>query len=64
MGLIGGGPTFMGTAVGARLHLRRVSVIFLTLAAGSIVYVVLQLVMLAGKSPGANCPLLPGSFSA
>ena len=50
MGLIGGGPTFVGTAVGAQFTNDALSVVFLTLAAGSILYVVLQLVTLAGRS--------------
>ena len=59
MGLIGGGPTFVGTAVGAQFTSDALSVVFLTLAAGSILYVVLQLVMLAGKSPNHR-PLYAG----
>src|SRR6185437_692013 len=42
MGLIGGGPTFVGTAVGSQFTSDAMSVIFLTLAAGSILYVVIQ----------------------
>ncbi len=51
MGLIGGGPTAVGTAVGRQFTSAPVSVIFLTLAAGSILYVVIQLfgVALKGK---------------
>lgn len=41
---IGGGPTFLGTVVGRSVTSEPVSVAFLTLAAGSILYVVLQLV--------------------
>jgi zinc transporter, ZIP family len=59
MGLIGGGPTFVGTAVGAQFTSDALSVLFLTLAAGSILYVVLQLVMLAGRSP-RHRPLYAG----
>ena len=47
LGLIGGGPTFVGTAVGQALHSDAVSVAFLSLAAGSILYVVIQLVGVA-----------------
>ncbi len=54
MGLIGGGPTVVGTAVGAQFTSDALSIVFLTLAAGSILYVVLQLVILAGKSPRRN----------
>jgi ZIP family zinc transporter len=47
MGLIGGGPTFVGTAVGRQFTSEAVSVIFLTLAAGSILYVIVQLLNVA-----------------
>jgi ZIP family zinc transporter len=47
---IGGGPTFLGTAVGHSFTSEPVSVIFLTLAAGSILYVVIQLLAIAGRS--------------
>jgi ZIP family zinc transporter len=50
MGAIGGGPTFIGTAVGHSFTSEVMSVIFLTLAAGSILYVVLQLVAVGAKS--------------
>jgi zinc transporter, ZIP family len=50
MGLIGGGPTFVGTAVGRQFTSPAVSVVFLTLAAGSIIYVVIQLLGVAHKS--------------
>jgi ZIP family zinc transporter len=50
MGLIGGGPTIVGTAVGRQFTSAAVSVIFLTLAAGSILYVVIQLLGVAHKS--------------
>jgi ZIP family zinc transporter len=43
MGLIGGGPTFLGTVVGQAWTSTAVSVLFLTLAAGSILYVVTEL---------------------
>jgi ZIP family zinc transporter len=48
---IGGGPTFVGTAVGHSFTSEPVSVVFLTLAAGSILYVVIQLLAIAGRSP-------------
>jgi ZIP family zinc transporter len=44
LGLIGGGPTFVGTIVGQAWTSTALSVLFLALAAGSILYVVLQLV--------------------
>lgn len=50
LGLIGGGPTFLGTAIGHGFTSEPVSVIFLTLAAGSILYVVIQLLGVASKA--------------
>ncbi|MCW2933359.1 MAG: zinc/iron permease, partial [Actinomycetia bacterium] len=50
LGLIGGGPTFVGTAVGHAFTSEPVSVVFLTLAAGSILYVVIQLLGVAAKA--------------
>ena len=47
---IGGGPTFVGTLVGHTFTSEPVSVIFLTLAAGSIIYVIVQLLAIAGRS--------------
>ena len=47
---IGGGPTFVGTAVGHAFTSEPLSVVFLTLAAGSIIYVVVQLLAIAGRS--------------
>ncbi|HYM97729.1 MAG TPA: ZIP family metal transporter, partial [Candidatus Sulfotelmatobacter sp.] len=44
MGAIGGGPTFLGTVVGRQFTSQAVSVVFLSLAAGSILYVVIQLI--------------------
>jgi len=44
MGLIGGGPTVLGSAIGHGFTSDAVSIVFLTLAAGSIVYVVIQLI--------------------
>jgi zinc transporter, ZIP family len=49
-GAIGGGPTFVGTAVGHSFTSQWLSVVFLSLAAGSILYVILQLVGVAAKS--------------
>jgi ZIP family zinc transporter len=42
-GLIGGGPTFLGTVLGFAVHSDAIFVLFLTLAAGSILYVVTEL---------------------
>jgi len=46
LGLIGGGPTFLGTLVGQVWVNDFVSVAFLTLAAGSILYVVIELLQI------------------
>jgi ZIP family zinc transporter len=46
LGLIGGGPTFLGTLVGQAWVNDFVSVAFLTLAAGSILYVVIELLQI------------------
>jgi ZIP family zinc transporter len=43
LGLIGGAPTFIGTAVGQAWVSEALSVVFLALAAGSILYVVIEL---------------------
>ncbi|MCW2524797.1 MAG: hypothetical protein JWO63_3132 [Frankiales bacterium] len=50
LGLIGGGPTLIGTAIGHGFTNAAVSVVFLTLAAGSIIYVVAQLLGIAAKA--------------
>ena len=43
LGLIGGGPTFVGTALGQAWTSEALSVVFLALAGGSILYVVMEL---------------------
>jgi ZIP family zinc transporter len=50
LGAIGGGPTFIGTALGYQVTSEALSVIFLTLAAGSIIYVINQLIGVAAKT--------------
>ncbi|MCU1429255.1 MAG: zinc permease [Actinomycetia bacterium] len=50
MGLIGGAPTFLGTLVGQSFVNEAMYVAFLTLAAGSILYVVIQLLNVAARS--------------
>ena len=50
LGAIAGGPTFVGTAVGHAFTSEALSVVFLALAAGSILYVIIQLVAVAAKS--------------
>ena len=49
LGLIGGGPTFVGTLVGQAWVNTSVSVLFLALAAGSILYVVVELIPICGR---------------
>lgn len=43
LGLIGGGPTFLGTAMGILFHSPQIFILFLALAAGAILYVVAEL---------------------
>jgi ZIP family zinc transporter len=50
LGAIGGGPTFVGTLVGHGFTSEPVSVAFLTLAAGSLIYVITQLIGVASRS--------------
>jgi ZIP family zinc transporter len=50
MGIIGGGPTFVGTVVGHAFNSIALTVAFLTLAAGSILYVVIQLLAVAFRA--------------
>jgi ZIP family zinc transporter len=50
LGLIGGGPTFAGTLVGEQFTSTATSIAFLSLAAGSILYVVIELLAVARKS--------------
>ncbi|MCL2541103.1 MAG: ZIP family metal transporter [Nocardioidaceae bacterium] len=50
LGAIGGGPTLLGTLIGYRFTSQPVSVVFLALAAGSILYVVIQLIGVAART--------------
>ncbi|MFE0462632.1 ZIP family metal transporter [Kitasatospora sp. NPDC058965] len=50
LGLIGGGPTFVGTLVGQHLVNDYLSIAFLALAAGSILYVVIELLAVARRA--------------
>ncbi|MEU5538617.1 ZIP family metal transporter [Streptomyces sp. NPDC020362] len=50
LGLIGGGPTFLGTLVGRHVVNDTLSIAFLGLAAGSILYVVIELLAVARKT--------------
>jgi ZIP family zinc transporter len=49
MGIVGGGPTFLGTLVGRSFVNDTLFLAFLALAAGSILYVVIQLLKVAAK---------------
>ena len=49
VGAIGGAPTLLGTEVGSQFTSDPVSLVFLTVAAGSILYVIIQLVDIAVK---------------
>jgi len=61
MGIIGGGPSFLGPLVGHEFTGDALSVAFLTLAAGSILYVVIQPLNVAQKI-GRKELLIWGSF--
>ena len=54
MGLIGGGPTFFGTLVGQSFVNDTLFLSFLALAAGSILYVIVQLIKVAGRQHQAE----------
>lgn len=49
LGLIGGGPTFLGTIVGYRFVSPVLSVLFLSLAAGAIIYVISEMTKAGAK---------------
>jgi len=50
LGLIGGGPTLLGTLVGEQFVSDGLSIAFLSLAAGSILYVVIELLSVARRT--------------
>jgi ZIP family zinc transporter len=54
-GLIGGGPTFLGTLVGSFFVSDAMSVLFLALAAGALVYILGELFHLT-RAPGTRLP--------
>jgi ZIP family zinc transporter len=56
LGAIGGGPTVLGTVIGHQFSSDAVSLVFVTLAAGSILYVIIQLISIALR--GGHRPLL------
>ncbi len=67
MGLIGGGPTFLGTIVGSFWVSPALGVFFLALAAGAIIYVIKELLYhgrMHGEGVGAMGSLLLGFFLA
>ncbi len=49
LGLIGGGPTFFGTVIGYHFVSPLLSVLFLTLAAGAIIYVIGEMTTVGAK---------------
>jgi ZIP family zinc transporter len=49
LGMIGGGPTFVGTLIGQQVVNDTLSIAFLGLAAGSILYVVIELLAVARR---------------
>ncbi len=50
LGLIGGGPTFLGTVVGTVFHSPQLFILFLALAAGAIIYVITELLGVAKRA--------------
>lgn len=54
LGLIGGGPTFLGTVVGIIYQSPQVFILFLALAAGSILYVIAELLGVARRAASAE----------
>ncbi|GAB3589248.1 ZIP family metal transporter [Angustibacter peucedani] len=50
LGLIGGGPTFLGTLIGQQVVNDTLSIAFLGLAAGSVLYVVIELLAVARRT--------------
>src|ERR671930_109287 len=63
LGLVGGGPTFLGTLLGQAWVNEAVSVAFLALAAGSILYVVMELLNVSrafGSKTAATVGILLG----
>ena len=49
VGLIGGGPTFLGTIIGIIFNSPQVFILFLALAAGAIIYVIVELLGMAKR---------------
>ena len=63
MGVIAGGPTFLGTVVGQAWTSEWLSILFLSLAAGSILYVVVQLLRVAAKLDHDQMHVMWGLFA-
>jgi ZIP family zinc transporter len=61
-GLIGGGPTFLGTLIGYYLLSNAMFVLFLSLAAGALVYIIGELLNL-NRRPGTRFPAGWGLFA-
>ena len=61
VGIIGGGPTFLGTLIGYSIHSDAIFVLFLSLAAGSILYVISELLHV-GRSLGVRQLAMWGVF--
>jgi ZIP family zinc transporter len=56
-GLVGGGPTFIGTVVGYRATSDYLFVLFLTLAAGALIYVISEMLQVGRRM---NTPVALG----
>lgn len=61
MGLIGGGPTFLGTIIGMTFQSDLLFILFLAMAAGSILYVIVELLTVA-KRMTSNEVIMWGLF--
>jgi ZIP family zinc transporter len=67
LGLIGGGPTFIGTVVGYSVSNSYVFVLFLALAAGALIYVIQEMFNLGRRmnaAPALAWGVLVGFFAA
>lgn len=63
MGLVAGGPTFLGTVIGQAWTSEWLAIAFLSLAAGSILYVVVQLLRVAAKLDHDQMHVMWGLFA-
>ena len=62
MGLIAGSPTFIGTVIGQSFTNENLEIAFLALAAGSILYVIVQLLRVAAKLDHDQVHVMWGLF--